>query len=701
MGRFFRVSPTEVQSQFVEMPLDFMYGQLQAKQQEYDQASALNESLKGLLDVEVDPRYDVPTLMKKQEEYNAMIDEAAKNLERTGDVNSALYGVQDIKRKIAKDPFLKYAPEYYKQIQKDQEDYQKGLAEGNVAEYNQNFNDYYYSGNKWKGTVDDKGNLQQYTPGTLYYKNAEHSKFANELMGTIIPDSIDWRKSSYDGNAFKITKAGGTEAVTEKEVWDLAKIKAPQLIQDPTVGPDFIRKMQYKYGDKLTQDILVAEAEQLLFDVTAEQIHNKQKSESGMDFDAAYKADVEANRPVELTESYTPISENNTAAQTAKNVVKHVEDNYSFDEKTGDMVSKTMSDAERKVYEREKEQVEQYGRDRFATLWGQDALVAFDRKDQLAKSDNQKMEGFKKIRHMVELFEPELKNKSDKEVFNLWTNGVKNMAETGSYQKNYGTDYAETLRTQVVSDLPSKKIVMIGGKHSNSSKIFTGKDLETNVKIKTSSGKEKKLSELTQDELVEALAFSGEMAGAFDNGGVSDSYYTATINTTEGPIKVGIEMNNQQKEMYAVTNKVASKVVKGDIGYFNNNFANNVTEKVAKYYKDDNGNTQKTYEEVIPILHVTDEGGGSAAPGYIPVFKGSDGKVKAYGIDKKTGQYYPVTWDNTVSDEKKADMIRKGEVDIYDQKELNEQQFQNYQNSDYMLNNGRKWTTNKIEGNIK
>jgi hypothetical protein len=684
MGRFYQVTPTPVQSQFVEMPLDFMYGQLQAKQGEYDQATALNDSLKGLLDVEVDPRYDLGTLAKKQEEYNALIDEAAKNLERTGDTNAALYGVQDIKRKIAGDKFLKQAPEYWKQIQKDQEDYQKALATGKVPDYYKNYDNYYYSGNQWKGTIDDKGNLQQYTPGQLSQEGKNIFKQAHDMMSGLHASGNEagWFNVGSDGSIVSVKQ--GKEEIADKWVKERAYEQAQNFLETPE-GQEFIDQQLY-YNPNLDNQQLYQLAGDYLHQAGRNQVFKKTKSDKDISFIPEWKRNeqIEA-QPVVLPTSDIPINENTTAKQTADKIIKHVENNYSFD-KDGNMVSKTLSDAERQRYEKDKELIAKEGREQFEYLWGKDALDAFDKADRLAGSDNQKMDGFKKIRQTAEIIEPGLKNKSDKEVFDLWTNGIKNMTEVGSYQKDYGTQYADALRGQVMSNLPDREVVIMGGKHSNEKKIFTGKDLMENITIKTSNGKEKKLKDLTQEELEKAVAVSGETYGTFDKSGTSKPYYTGTINTTEGPVKVGIQMNNEQANMYSTSNKVATKIVSGDFGYFANALRNNQTEQVIKY--DDQGNQYS--EEMIPIIQITEKGGGQIDPGYVPVFRGTDGRIKAYGTDGKA-----VDWEG--SEEYKSKLIREGKIDILDQREFNEEQYNSFQRSNVMFNNSRKANTNKIE----
>jgi hypothetical protein len=148
-------------------------------------------------------------------------------------------------------------------------------------------------------------------------------------------------------------------------------------------------------------------------------------------------------------------------------------------------------------------------------------------------------------------------------------------------------------------------------------------------------------------------------------------------------------MNNEQANMYATSNKVASKIVSGDFGYFSNALRTNTTEKVVKY--DDQGN--QYVEEMIPIIQITEKGGGQIDPGYVPVFRGTDGKIKAYGKDGR-----PVDWE--VSEDQKTKLIREGKIDVLNQQQFIEEQFNSFQRSNIMFNNSRKFNTNKIEGGV-
>jgi hypothetical protein len=655
MGRFFRVSPTPVQSQFVELPLDFMYGQLQAKQQEYDQAAAMNDQLKGLLDVEVDPRYDLGTLTKKQEEYNAMIDEAARNLERTGDVNSALYGVQDIKRKIAGDPFLKQAPEYWKQIQKDQEDYQKALATGNVPDYYKNYDQYYYSGNKWKGTVDEQGKLQQYSPGQLSQEGKDLQKRAHDMMAGL---HASGNKTGYfnlnsDGTIKNVKQ--GYEGIADTWVKQRATEQVDSFLSTPE-GAEFIDMLAYNVqnnpnsNEPLTYEDIKANAAEYLYQAGRNQVFKKTESQQDLDFvpEWARKEQVQAQANEGLT-----IDLNIQSQPWIKDKVKNLQEyvkNFKFgdDGQFAGMLGKLVTEIQTGQIS---------GKADIATT---ERIVTEFLDNNPTYKDN-----FNKVMGNFAATNPEFAKMSDAQKVTTLINGAANLVEKPVVNHLYSEDVQQAVSNRVIGSIDGRELISLEG--DGDGKSYTWNDIASKHGIKAKS----------KEDLIKHLVVNGEAHGIPTKDG-SRSMYTVQLFDSKGKVHTyGIQMEDQANAQYSGFEELKTNMFNVNFDYFQSGMEKNKMVDINTY--DQNGKLQKN--QLVPSIQI-DNQGNLHTGGFVA--SKEDGRTYWYTND---GDKVDVT---NKSLKQKQDLVKQGNLMFLNSDEL-DHELQKSMDNDPFIGTGKKY----------
>lgn len=584
MGRFFRVTPTPIQSQFVEAPLDFMYQSLQGKQQELDTAKTYETALRGLLDVEVDPRYDVPTLLEKQKQYEGLIDEYATQLERTGNVNQALTNVQDIQRQITKDRFLQEAPENWKKIQKDIEEYNKALATNKVSDYNKRFQDYYFSGNKWKGTQGDEG-TNLYTPGSLYYENQDHHKKANEIMGSINYDGYDWSTANFEGGAFKISKKGGKDYIDSNKVLKLASDKSETFLNS-TEGQDWVRKVIYDQTgsmvddanwnkfDKETQDFLKQSATDYLYKAAEEQIFARTKTGSDIDFNKGLDDKIKEERIAIMSTGNIPIQN----LGFVKGRVKRLKDSL-------------LSFVFGNTGELEGYNIEKY--------------VETDENGNITNvklaelPTNIKNYYYNVINNLSSTSSSDFVNLSDQDKLNTIISAYNNFTELGMTENKYTMPIQQVQTERLFDDLHTRTFV----------------DLETGKTMKWSDVSSKLgYNKLSKDELKKLGSVTGEIHGLpNENGNVGSWYGMEIVDKESGKTKkFAFTADNEVSQNYSGYNNLQYNLLQGNFKYFND-ATNNGDVETINLYRKDGSTTPLTFMPIMQINNGVMDGGGVAA----------------------------------------------------------------------------------------
>jgi len=211
--RYYRPTIKQPVSTFVEAPLEFMQGVMEKDQQQFDANDAALQKQRALLDDIVVHDIYKAEKDKRVGALQKQLEDAANELNTTGDISRASRAIYNVQNEITKDRFLKEAPLYSKQIW----DTEKEMKENKkpLSAWNNFYSPYWekYSKN-WK---NEDGSIRAFGPGQLYEDNLDISKKQKEMLGNIASDKITQSGIEFDSNRGLIIDSNtGTEFITGK-----------------------------------------------------------------------------------------------------------------------------------------------------------------------------------------------------------------------------------------------------------------------------------------------------------------------------------------------------------------------------------------------------------------------------------------------------------------------------------------------------
>lgn len=208
MNRFYTVNPLVAQPMDLgtigKLPGELLFKVGAAQQERFDKVGKGIEDVGDLLNIKVDPK-DLPELKKRQAYYNDKLTAVAKDMaENRSTTSKAAVDLLGIRKEMAKDDFLKYAPANYENILKSRQEAEKLVASGEVSPHNYVF-DKDYTG--WKGTLDPTtGQINTFASAGAY-KDKDVRKDVEDSINNVVMSEFGDIRDLGDGR-FETTKRG-------------------------------------------------------------------------------------------------------------------------------------------------------------------------------------------------------------------------------------------------------------------------------------------------------------------------------------------------------------------------------------------------------------------------------------------------------------------------------------------------------------
>lgn len=238
MARFYRPGVSQYTSQFVPLPLDFMYGALQEKQGKFDQAKQdVAETQDALL---INSIYGRKFKAKEMEDtYSSEVEKLTDKLIAEGDIESVSLDLNKIKRRWDKDPIRRQLEEEYVRWGEIQKEWDKVKDK---RDYNHPLYEYIKTVDDLGGkAIDEQGNLIPFIPGDIY-EGQNHLEGMQKALDKGAASSNAWKGAQIDwGNGVVIKQDGSSEAITPDMIWNWTNqaINAGALNSD--WGQDLLR----------------------------------------------------------------------------------------------------------------------------------------------------------------------------------------------------------------------------------------------------------------------------------------------------------------------------------------------------------------------------------------------------------------------------------------------------------------------------
>lgn len=285
-NRYTEVNWNQPISTYVPMPLDFIYKAGLQKQSQYDRALEESDKLQNLM-TKVNA-IDAHKEYKKQlaDKYYGRINEIADKIVSKGDL-SAQRDLNKIAREWQNDPVRQELEESYANYAAYQKD---KIAKG------EKYAEWHDPTMSFIGHGEQGPNAFRYT-GML--ERTDHQKRAQDMMDKVAYDAAESAgfKINPDGT---ITKGGsGSEDILSEKIQELAAMKAADFLTT-SEGQDFAKQLKY-YNPNLKGEDLMNQATKYLYDAGANQIFNRTKRESDVDFVPKWMMDQKAANSLTTT----------------------------------------------------------------------------------------------------------------------------------------------------------------------------------------------------------------------------------------------------------------------------------------------------------------------------------------------------------------------------------------------------------------
>ena len=270
VNRYTEYNPQQYVSNYVPLPLELMYKGLANKQKEFDDTMEQTYKMQDLM-TKVNA-IDKHKQYKKQleDKYYPRIEEIADQITKTGDLSKAR-DIRKIAREWEHDPLRQ-------ELEASYANYQAYAAD--KIKKGDKYGEWYDNYLPFKGS-DDAGNIAGYRY-TGMGEVQDHQKRAHDMMDKIAADAAKSAGFKINPDGTIIKGGSGSEHVFSQKVLQLAKNKSKDFLFT-TEGQDFALQLKY-YNPNITDEQILNQATQYLYDAGSNQIFNKTESESDVAF---------------------------------------------------------------------------------------------------------------------------------------------------------------------------------------------------------------------------------------------------------------------------------------------------------------------------------------------------------------------------------------------------------------------------------